>query len=110
VNKLPAVPSQHRRAISPLAATFNADGHLAGFVRHFDLLNIIMPDFAMGKAISSNENLMQTPDRGAKSRSTSTMKLIEMECDKLISMHVFQIADKPAPNDDALFATGLLGP
>jgi hypothetical protein len=110
VNKLPAVPSQHRRAISPLAATFNADGHLAGFVRHFDLLNIIMPNFAVGNAISSNENLMQTSGRGAKSGSTSTMKLIEMECDKLISVHVFQIADKPAPNDDALFATGLLGP
>ncbi|MEY9575835.1 DNA-binding FrmR family transcriptional regulator [Bradyrhizobium diazoefficiens] len=109
MNELPAVPSQRRRAISPRAVTIDLDGHPAGFVRHIDLSNVVAPDFPMGNAVSSNENLVQATGRGAKSRPIGATKLIEMERNKLVSPPVFQIADESASDADAVFPTDLLG-
>jgi hypothetical protein len=83
--------------------------HPAGLVRHIDLLNMGMPDFTMGEAISGNKNPMQASGWGAESRPVCAMKLVEMERDKLISARVLQIADEAVSNADTAFAANLLG-
>lgn len=68
---------------------------------------MVMPDFVM-RTLSHNENLMQASGRGAKSRSISAIKLIEMKRDELISIRSFEIAKETIPDAYGFFATDFL--